>query len=261
MWHADNMNDVGRLALMMCGFETIIFYSTSLALSLNVPYMSFWFVITLISLLADTTYLVWKFYHWITFRDRFVHPFVPVPNTLFAFVHRSISLTVPFDNPTAVKISSRIDVLDNHAFLYFVRNVVLTEPGHSTNTGGISTAVSQLLSLRLEILHLYSNYTTPVKFGTKLPRIVLSFVDGSRISTSDSIDLQGLTTMCGRMDGVGFETVPFNISLEFEDTITSLSTHTFSINATTLSKTGIYAEYTQTFTDTMTISASVGPGE
>ena len=178
---------------------------------------------------------------------------VPLQRSLLSFAHRSITFTIPFDNPTATKITSRIDVLDQHFFLWIVR---LTLPE------GISTAVSQLLSLRLRITHLYSKYSTPVKFGTKEPKLVLIFQDGTKVSFSGSIDLQGLTVMCSRQsDGIKFESIPFSISLEFEEVITSLSTHVFSINATTLSATGIYSQFTETFFDSMTVSISVGPGE
>ena len=201
--------------------------------------------------------------YWSWFRVYFVHPSVPVlvPHSLFAFVHRSVNFTVPFNNPTATRIMSRIDLLDNHIFLWGVRNWVLKEPGHSRYTDGVSTAVSQLLLLRFDITHVYSNYSTPVKFGTEVPNIVLTFESGTKISSSDNVDLRGLTVMCTRSDGVQFQTIPFSISVEFKEAITTLSTHVFSITATTLSATGIYAVYTQSFTDTFMVSISVGPGE
>ena len=187
---------------------------------------------------------------------------VPLQRSLFSFYHRTINVAIPFDNPTATRITSRIDFLDQHIFLWSVRNWVFQNPGHSQNTNGVSTAVSQMLSLQLDITHLYSKYSTPVKFGTKEPKLVLIFQDGQKVSFSGRIDLQGLTVMCSRQsDGIQFESVPFSISLEFEEVITSLSTHVFSINATTLSATGIYSEFTKSFFDSMTVSISVGPGE
>ena len=184
-----------------------------------------------------------------------------VPGSLFSFVHRSINFTIPYDNPTATRKTSRINLLDNHIFLWGVRNWVLTEPGHSWNTNGISTAVSQMLLLRFDITHLNSKYSKPVKFGTKQPKMVLTFQDGTKVSSSDTIDLRGLTVMCSRTDRTQFQSIPFNVSIEFEEAITTLSTHVFSINATTLSATGIYSEFTQSFFDAMTVSISVGPGE
>ena len=192
-------------------------------------------------------------------------PILPLPvllqRSLFSFAHRSITFTIPFDNPTATKITSRIDVLDQHIFLWSVRNYVLTHPAHSINTDNILTNVAQLLNLQLTITRLSSKYSTPVKISTKEPNLVLTFQDRTKVSSSQSIDLQGLTIMCSRSDGIKFESISFNISLEFEETITSLSTHVFSISATTLSATGIYSEFTKTFFDSMTVSISVGPGE
>lgn len=190
-----------------------------------------------------------------------MHTYNFIPRSLFSFIHRSVNFTIPFDNPTAHMKTSRIDLLDNHIFLWGVRNWVLKEPGHSWNTNDISTAVSQLLSLRLDITHLNSKYSTPVKFGTKQPKMVLTFQDGTKVSSSDTIDLRGLTVMCSRTDRTQFQSIPFNVSIEFEEAITTLSTHVFSINATTLSATGIYSEFTQSFFDAMTVSISVGPGE
>ena len=190
------------------------------------------------------------------------NPTVLVPHSLFSFAYRSVNFTIPFHNPTATRIMSRIDMLDNHIFLWGVRTWVLKdETWHAKFTNGVSTAVSQLLLLRFDITHVYSNYSTPVKFGTEVPNIVLNFQNGAKISSSDNVDLRGLTVMCTRSDGVQFQTIPFNISVEFKDAITTLSTHVFSITATTLSATGIYTEYTQSFTDTFMVSISVGPGE
>ena len=137
----------------------------------------------------------------------------------------------------------------------------LKNQGIQRYTDGVSTVVSQLLLLRFDITHVYSNYSTPVKFGTEVPNIVLTFQNGTKISSSDNVDLRGLTVMCTRSDGIQFQTIPINISVEFKEAITTLSTHVYSITATTLSATGIYAEYTRTFTDTFMVSISVGPGE
>ena len=194
-------------------------------------------------------------------KNRFIPLFpVPLQHSLFSFVHHTVNFNIPFDNPTA-RITSRIDVLDNHVFLFGVRKWVLQYPGHSINTSGLSTTVSQLLSLHLDITHLYSEYSTPVKFGTKEPKLVLTFQDGTNISSSGNIDLQGLTIQCPRSDAKQFESIPFDISMEFVETITTLSTHVFSVNATTLSTTGVYSEFTESFFDSMMVSISVGPGE
>ena len=198
---------------------------------------------------------------WFSFITNFVHAYRFVPGSLFNFVHRSINFTIPFDNPTANRMTSRIDLINNHIFLWGVRYWVLKEPRHSMYTYDISTELSQLLLLRLDITHLYSKYSTPVKFGTKEPKLVMTFQSGKKVSSSGTIDLQGLTVMCSRSDRTQFQSIPFNVSIEFEEAITTLSTHVFNINATTLSATGIYTEFTQSFFDTMTVSISVGSGE
>lgn len=123
--------------------------------------------------------------------------------------------------------------------------------------------------LKLDVQYEYSNYTTKAAYGTDIPDIVLTLVDGTTIKAGDPaasivLDevLSPLTKSCNRIsDGVKLQFLPFVVSVSFGKPISSLGTHNFTINARLASTNWVIDSWLQYYTDAISLSITVGPGK
>lgn len=173
------------------------------------------------------------------------------------FAHHTIIYQIPYSNPTIPNIPTRLyysldDWLSRYFFDYYFYN--------NANANNVH------IILKLDLQYVYSNYTTPAKSGTDIPNVALMLLDGTIIKTGGSAsivldeNLSLLTKSCSRSDGLKMGFVPFVISISFGKPISSLGTHNFTITSQLSSTNPIPNYWLQYYTDEMTLSISVGPG-
>ena len=175
------------------------------------------------------------------------------------FAHHTITYQVPYSSPAIPPISTRLYytlqdwITRYYADYYFYNN--------ANNTNNVH------ILLKLDLQYENSKYTTKAAYGTDVPDVVLTLVDGTIIKAGGSASivvddmLSPLTKSCNRSsDGVKIQFVPFVASISFGKPISSLGTHNFTINAQLASTNRIVNSWLQYYTDTITVSITVGPG-
>ena len=172
---------------------------------------------------------------------------------LATFVHRSINYTVPYNNPSIPELSTRFDYYRNHPLFSFNANYYY---GNHTNSRII---------LEMGVQHIDSSYTTSVPYGTDIPRISVTLLDGTLVNDTINITLDDSmspwTKNCNRnTDGSLFGSIPLKISLAFDKPISSLATHKLTIIARLYSNDIALTNQLQYYSDQMIVSITVAPG-
>ena len=175
------------------------------------------------------------------------------------FAHHTITYQVPYSSPAIPPISTRLYytlqdwITRYYADFYFYNN--------ANNTNNVH------ILLKLDLQYENSKYTTKAAYGTDVPDVALTLVDGTIVKAGGSASivvddmLSPLTKSCNRSsDGVKIQFVPFVASVSFGKPISSLGTHNFTINARLTSTVRVIDSWLQYYTDTITLSITVGPG-
>ena len=172
---------------------------------------------------------------------------------LATFVHRSINYTVPYNNPSIPELSTRFDYYRNHPLFSFNANYYY---GNHANSHII---------LEMGVQHIDSNYITSAPYGTDIPRISVTLLDGTLVNDTINITLDDSlspwTKNCNRStDGSLFGSIPLKISLAFDKPISSLATHKLAIIARLYSNDIALTNRLQYYSDQIIVSITVAPG-
>ena len=157
---------------------------------------------------------------------------------------------MPDNNPTIPQLFTRFDYYRYHQLLLF------------NYYGGSSGAY---VALALNVQHVSSNYSTPASNITDVPRISVALLDGTLVNDTTNIIpsdvVSSWTRTCTRTTyGYLFGSVPLKISVSFDKPISSLGTHTLSINAILFSNDIALSNQLQSYRDQMMVSITVVSG-